>query len=120
MSTKKVLKLTSNDGFYLPLFNLKGLKASITPLGYNNDSRSGNPVSIVLLELKYFLELSQVINILSTNLEIKRLANPVTEVCSCVTDGIRKIQAAKTTGTAKYPPKLNTKSGLNLIKNNSD
>ena len=31
MTTKKIIKLTTNEGFYLPLFNLKGLKASITP-----------------------------------------------------------------------------------------
>src|SRR5690606_9036682 len=27
----KTLRLTRNDGYYLPLFNLKGLKGSITP-----------------------------------------------------------------------------------------
>jgi len=31
VTTKKIVKLTTNEGFYLPLFNLKGLKASITP-----------------------------------------------------------------------------------------
>jgi cellobiose phosphorylase len=31
VTTKKISKLSTNDGFYLPLFNLKGLKASITP-----------------------------------------------------------------------------------------
>jgi len=31
MATKRVFKLNKNDGFYIPLFNLKGLKSSISP-----------------------------------------------------------------------------------------
>jgi len=31
MSTKKILQLKTNDGYYFPLFNLKGLRSSITP-----------------------------------------------------------------------------------------
>jgi cellobiose phosphorylase len=31
MATKRVFKLNKNDGFYMPLFNLKGLKSSISP-----------------------------------------------------------------------------------------
>jgi cellobiose phosphorylase len=31
MTTKKTLQLKSNDGYYFPLFNLNGLRSSITP-----------------------------------------------------------------------------------------
>ncbi|MBU1143167.1 MAG: hypothetical protein KKH92_05900, partial [Firmicutes bacterium] len=31
MSTKKTIQLKTNDGYYFPLFNLKGLRSSITP-----------------------------------------------------------------------------------------
>jgi cellobiose phosphorylase len=31
MATKRVFKLHKNDGFYIPLYNLKGLKSSISP-----------------------------------------------------------------------------------------
>ena len=31
MTTKKIVSIKKNDGYYFPLFNLKGMKTSITP-----------------------------------------------------------------------------------------
>src|SRR5690348_13629986 len=75
---------------------------------------------MTLLWGKKDLEDSNDRHIFVANREINLLASPAACVCSCITIGIPRIEAAILMGTPKYPPNVSTMSGFIFLNNNRD